>query len=332
MQRFSFLCKRFDVSTRQTVPLRWMFLVSCFVALFWSPSPVLGSEPFPELRGPYLGEVPPGMMPKIFAPGIVSTDRRELNSVFTPDGNEFYFAYSQGSGQYTIMVMRQVDGLWTKPEVASFSREHSNVDLAISHDGQRVYFGSNRPRSGTTPREAGFDLWVALRDGSEWGEPTNLGPKVNSDNHQIYPTVTRGGTLYFQSNREGGFGGSDLYRSPLVAGEYASPENLGAAINTRHDEGDVLIAPDEDWLIVSAQGRDDSLGRGDLYVSFRSTDGMWSEARNMGAPINSSAIDFCPMLSPDGKYLFFSSARNGTPDIFWVDAKVIEAARPTAAR
>ena len=118
----------------------------------------------------------------------------------------------------------------------------------------------------------------------------------------------------------------------FVNGEYAMPENLGAAINTRDDEGDVLIAPGEEWLVVSAQGRDDSLGRVDLYVSFRDADGTWSEARNMGAPINSSAIDFCPMLSPDGKYFFFSSARNGTPDIFWVDVKVIEAARPTPTR
>lgn len=302
--------------------------LSCLAAILWmNASPCSGQEQ-PIARGPYLGQEPPGLTPTLFAPGIISTDKRELNSVFTPDGDEFYFAYSEGSGQYTIMVTKQVDGLWGPPEIASFSTEHSNVDLAISHDGQRVYFGSNRPRTGTEPRDNGFDLWMAERDGSGWGKPTNLGPVVNSDGHQIYPTVTRDGTLYFQTDRPGGFGGRDIYRSRLIAGEYATPENLGASINTGGDEGDVLIAPDESWMIVSAQGREDSLGSGDLYVSFRRSDGTWTKTMNMGAPINSSSIDFCPMLSPDGRFLFFSSGRNATPDIFWVDSKVIEARRP----
>jgi len=286
------------------------------------------SQEFTDARGPYLGQTPPGSTPALFASGIVSTDQRELNSVFTPDGREFYFAYSKGGGDYTTMVMRRLGERWTSPEVASFSRDYSNVDVAISHDGKRVFFGSNRPRSGTTPRTNGFDLWVAERSGADWGPPRNLGSTVNSDGHQIYPTVTRDGTLYFQSNRPGGFGGTDVYRAPIVDGVYQAPENLGHAINTAEDEGDVLVAPDESWIIVSAQGRDDSLGRGDLYISFRRADGSFRPAVNMGAPINSASIDFCPMLSPDGKYLFFSSGRNGTPDIFWVDARVIEAFKP----
>jgi hypothetical protein len=288
----------------------------------------LASPSEADPKGPYLGEMPPGMTPKLFAPGFVSTDRRELNSVFSPDGNELYFAYSDGKGNYEIVVTRRgTDGRWTEPETASFSKEYSNVDLALSHDGKRVYFGSNRPRSGGETPEEGFGLWMALRKGNGWGEPTNLGEAINSGEHQIYPTVTRDGTLYFQARREGGFGGSDIYRSRLVDGVYGTPENLGPAINTEANEGDVFIAPDESYLVVSTYGRDDSLGRGDLYVSFRNDDGSWTPVKNMGKPINSEAIDFCPMLSPDGKHLFFSSARAGTSDIYWVDSRVIEQMR-----
>jgi len=268
------------------------------------------------------------MTPKLFAPGFVSTDRRELNSVFTPDGNELYFAYSDGKGNYEIVVTRRkTDGRWSEPETASFSKEYSNVDLALSLDGKRVYFGSNRPRSGGETPEEGFGLWMAKRKGADWSEPVDLGDAINSGEHQIYPSVTRDGTIYFQARREGGFGGSDIYRSRLVGGVYGTPENLGPAVNTEANEGDVFIAPDESYLVVSTYGRDDSLGRGDLYVSFRNDDGSWTPVKNMGKPINSEAIDFCPMLSPDGKYLFFSSARAGTSDIYWVDSRVIEQMR-----
>ena len=267
------------------------------------------------------------MTPELFAPGFISTDERELNSVFTPDGNEFYFAYSFGGGNYQIMVTRQVEGRWSSPEVASFSREYSNVDLAISHDGQKLYFGSNRPRGNPATTKEGFDLWMVERQGEAWSEPIHLGAEINSGEHQIYPTVTREGTLYFQARRKDGYGGTDVYRSKPIGDSYTTPENLGPVINSSANEGDVLVAPDESFLVVSIYGRDDSLGRGDLYVSFRSDDGSWTDLRNMGEPINSDAIDFCPMLSPDGRYLFFSSGRAGSGDIYWVDATVIQEMR-----
>jgi Tol biopolymer transport system component len=167
-----------------------------------------------------------------------------------------------------------------------------------------------------------------MRDGDGWSEPENLGPLVNGGEHQIYPTVTEDSTLYFQSRREGNIGGSDIYRSRWVNGRYAKPENLGDAINSEANEGDVLIAPDESFLIVSTRGLPDSHGRSDLYISFRQPDGAWTKVKNMGESINSEATEYCPMISPDGKYLFFTSTRSGNGDIYWVDAKVIDLMRP----
>ena len=90
------------------------------------------------------------MTAEIFAPGIISTDRSEINSVFAPDRDEFYFtAWTKETGA-KIMVTSQIDGRWTAPEVASFSEDYSNVDLAISYDGKRVFFGTRRPRPGET--------------------------------------------------------------------------------------------------------------------------------------------------------------------------------------
>ncbi len=122
-------------------------------------------------------------------------------------------------------------------------------------------------------------------------------------------------------------GKADIYRSRLDDGVYQIPENLGPIVNSEHYEGDVYVAPDESYMIVSIYGREDDLGDGDLYISFRNSDSAWSPPKNMGPGINSDKRDFCPMVTPDGKYLFFSSKRLGVGDIFWVDADVIEALR-----
>jgi len=283
---------------------------------------------WPDVAGPYFGQKPPGMTAEIFAPGIISTDRSEINSVFAPDRDEFYFtAWTRETGT-KIMVTSQIDGHWAAPEVASFSNHPTDVDLAISYDGKRVFFGTRRPRPGETEiREGVFDIWFADRTETGWGEEQYLGPVVNSGRSQIYPTVTRDGTLYFQAVREEGYGKADIYRSRLIDGTYKTPENLGPVINSENYEGDVFIAHDESYLIVSVSGRKDGFGEGDLYISFRSLDDSWSPLKNMGGAINSDKRDFCPMVTPDGKYFFFSSKREGEGDIFWVDAKVINALR-----
>jgi hypothetical protein len=70
------------------------------------------------------------------------------------------------------------------------------------------------------------------------------------------------------------------------------------------------------------------MGKGDLYISFKKGDGSWTTLKNMGKRINSEYTDYCPMLSPDGKYFFFTSTRTGHGDIYWVSVKIIEALKP----
>lgn len=285
-------------------------------------------DDWPYPSGDYLGQPPPGMTAELFAPNIISTHRSETNSAFMPDGNEFYFTTWNSEVGTRILVTRNVAGQWTAPEAASFSNHPSDVDPAISHDGKRLFFSTRRPRPGEeATRESGFDMWVADRIGNDWGAERSLGPVLNSGTSQVYATATRDGTLYFQAVRDEGFGKADIYRSRLIDGVYQAPENLGRAINSENYEGDVYVAPDESYLIVSVYGRDDELGGGDLYISFRGANGSWSPLRNMGSAINSTERDFCPMVTPDGKYLFFSSKRQGVGDIFWVDAGIIEVLR-----
>ncbi len=300
-------------------------------SIFWIVLILTGcsaQNDFPVLRGEYLGQKPPGLTPVIFAPGIISTEKKELNSVFTPDGKEFYFSINMPDQGYTIMFTKEEAGRWIKPQVSPFYSGYPEVDMCISYDGKKIFYGSRQPltKGGEFLNE--FQIWFVERAGNSWSEPKNLGSPINDGGRVIYPTITKDGTLYFQSRRAGGFGESDVYRSRFVDGKYTKPENLGSTINSEYNEGDVLIAADESYLIVNVSDKPDGFGKGDLYISFRNQDGPWSELKNMGNKINTSATEYCPMISPDGKYFFYTCTQTGNGDIYWVDAQVIEDLKP----
>lgn len=250
--------------------------------------------------------------PVVFGEGVISTGDYETHPAFTPDGRTLYFVKSTPSFSFwTIVVSRFVDGSWTTPKVAAFSGRYSDADPFITADGKQLYFISRRPAPGKTTLD--LDIWVMERTESGWIEPRNLGAPVNSKGNEWYPTLAADGTLYFGSDRPGGKGATDLYRSRLVNGQYQEPENLGEAINTEFDEYEPYIAPDQSYIIFMAAGRSDGhSGSADLYISFQK-DGVWTKARNLGDEINSHREEYSPMVSPDGKYFFFSSARGRRP-------------------
>ncbi len=305
-----------------------------------------------DLAGQYLGQEPPGTEVELFAPGYISTAMSEANSVFTPDGSEFFFAVWPGPGHdITVFSTHLEDERWTVPEVPEFLRGVSAIDVAITSDGQRFFFCSNRSRTPGGPTEDNFDIWYVDRQpNGQWGEPVNPGPPLNSDRHDYYPTVTLDGTMYFHSSRDGGLGGRDIYRSEWVEGRYQEPENVGAPINTTSHEGDVLVAPDESFLIFNSRGHESVEGDSSLWISFRGEDGAWLPPHNMGRYMAGDPTDYCPMPSPDGRYFFFSSNRfhpdrssmdldyptlreinrgpgGGFSDVYWVEASIIEEAR-----
>ena len=308
---------------------------------------------FPELSGPYLGQEPPGLEPKLVAPGIVSTGRHTRDLAMTPDGNEIYFGATVGN-RTVILMTKQVEGRWTEPEVAPFSGRYLDIEPAISPDGQRFFFLSTRPQAHQEEKPGWVyqDIWAMEREGDGWGEPYNLGPPVNSEASEYFPSLTVDGTLYF--TREGEDGVSATYRSRFSDGAYLEPERLGPEVNCGTNRFNVLVAPDESFAVVPALGMEDSLGGVDYYVVFRSADDTWSEPINMGPAINQpDGREWSASLSPDGAYLFFMSSRlvegaelpfeattmsqlltigaqpgRGSSDIWWVSTEVIERLRP----
>ena len=264
---------------------------------------------FALAQAPYASERPMAK-PTIFGKGIISGGDFDSHPAFTPDGRTIYFVRSAPNFSFwTIFVSRFENGHWTPPEVAPFSGQYSDADPFITADGKQFYFLSKRPVNGRAKSDN--DIWVMNKTETGWSEPRHLDAPVNSDGDEWYPTLTRDGTIYFGSDRAGGHGKTDLYRARLVDGKYATAENLGEPVSTAADEYEPFIAPDESSLIFMAAGRSDSLGRGDLYVSYRRGE-KWSVPQNLGKKINSNGTEYSPKISPDGKYFFWSSTRGLT--------------------
>ena len=272
---------------------------------------------FPVLKGPYLGQKPPGLTPELFAPGIVSTEGyKEFGCTFSPDGEEFYF--TRGSielRQNTIMVCQYQDGRWTVPAPASFSGTHYDDEPHISVDGSLLFWGSERPKPVISERKYG--LWMAERSRELWGEPHYYGQGMyvtSAKNRTIYYTVRTGEVDW------------GIVKARYINGRYAEPELLDGGVDSPYFDAHPCIAPDERFLIFDSKRPGAVGGEGDidLYICFPDTDGDWGKAVHMGNKINSPEQDHVASLSPDGKYLFFARGAPERWDIYWVNAKIIE--------
>jgi len=265
---------------------------------------------------------------QIFEPGNLSLpDKEEWRITFTPDGDEAYFGRSDEffpiSRQSTIYVSHRVGDSWTTPEVAPFSGVYSDIDPFVSPDGKKLYFSSIRPVDGVDRADA--DLWMVKRlAGGAWSEPIHLGPLVNSPADELYPTVTSGGTLYFGSDRAGGFGGWDIWRSKRQGGVYQAAENLGPGVNSDLWEFNPWISPSGKTLVFASLFRPEGYGYGDLYVSFRH-DGEFQPAANLGPCVNSEADEYHPAPTPQLGSLFFIRHHY---EPTWIPGEIMEISIP----
>ena len=279
-----------------------------------------------NLKTSFLGQPPPGMVPEIFSPGIVSTKFRDHSDLlFHPNGKEIYWSVAYDQKTCAIVVAKMENQRWQKPRIATFSSpEYFDCIPSLSADGSRLYFSSMRPIETIKGKSKGkLDIWYVNRIGRHWSEPKPLNSVINHSDHDSNPLIARNGNLYFGSDRPGGNGSWDIYFSLYSDGKFGQPQNLGNGINTDRIEICSYIDPDERFILFSSYDRPGGYGNGDIYISYRQKDGSWAQARNLGKKINTEFEEAFGTFSPDGKYFFFGSDRNGNFDVYWVDSKVI---------
>lgn len=264
------------------------------------------------------GQSAPGTESQVFAKGIVSIDTvAEFGSTFSKDLTEFFYAIERKSGKAETHYRKN-----GRSVPLLVHETYSYNDPMLSPDEKRLYFISDQPLDGTGPKKD-FDIWYVERQKKgKWSKPINAGPSINSEKNEYYVSFTSNGTMYFSSGRNTTTEHPkdyDIYSAKATTDGFEKAQKLGPEINTEYYEGDVFIAPDGSYIIVAAE-RAETFGSGDLFISFKTQDGNWTVLKNMGPNVNGPRFDYCPFVTHDGKYLFYTRAE----DIRWVDAQIID--------
>jgi Tol biopolymer transport system component len=247
------------------------------------------------------------------------------------DGLSLYFASSRagGAGGLDLYVTHRdsLDDEWGTPENLGSTLNTASDEFCpgLSTDGHLLFFASNRPNGC-----GGRDIYVSRRQNKRedfgdggWGPPQNLGCAVNSVKDEFGANYSEAGgvaTLYFNSNRDGGSGGQDIYAATRGPDDAAGMPTFNTPapvveLNTASNEQQPAMRRDG-LEVIFASDRPGGYGALDLWVATRaSTSDPWSTPENLGPAVNSGAADQRPALSWNGTELYFGSTRARTqPD------------------
>lgn len=244
----------------------------------------------------------------------VNTQYDEYNPVVTADGRMIYFtsrrAYkkaqyaSDGNYYENIFFSKQSgDDNWVPAEMVegiNNMKDHDAVQ-GITVDGRKMLIYR---------ADGNGDLFETTKKGAKWEKPKAL-KTLNTDSHETSATYSYDGkTIYFCSDRPGGFGEHDVYRSVMDSkGKWGKPENLGSVVNTPYDEKSVFAHPDGKTLYFCSDGHA-GYGGFDIFVTTY-VNGAWTEPVNLGYPVNTSGDDAYFVITADKRTGYYSSKQEG---------------------
>lgn len=245
--------------------------------------------------------------PKNLGPNVNSIFQEYLPTL-TADGKTLIITRKSDQGEdFYVAEWRGEEKGWSPAEQIKgpINTPLNEGAQCISADGQILFFtGCNR-----TLGEGSCDLYIALWDGDAFGTPINLGPPVNTRSWESQPSLAGDNqTLYFVSDRKGGYGRLDIWKTKLNNGIWSQPVNLGPTINTPGNEQCPFIHPDGTTLYFSSDGHVGMGGR-DIFYSRLEGDTAWAKPTNLGYPINTIGEESSLIVSLDGKKAFFASDR-----------------------
>jgi outer membrane protein OmpA-like peptidoglycan-associated protein len=235
-------------------------------------------------------------------------------------GKEMLFTVRRPRDEYTvckhcqqeedIYSSLQQNGIWqprTKLD-KPVNTGYNEGAQCISPDGNYLFFTICNAEFGY----GGCDIYWSKREGGSWSEPKNCGSKVNTKYWESQPSIAADGrTIYFTSNRPGGQGGMDIWKTEMISeGVFSDPINLGEVINTPYDELSPFIHFDQKTLYFSSDGH---LGMGgkDLFYAKLQPGGSWGTPVNLGYPINSYQDETGIFINAQGNVAYFASDRAG---------------------
>ncbi|MCP4257094.1 MAG: hypothetical protein GY774_06160 [Planctomycetes bacterium] len=270
----------------------------------------------PFIKGPYMGQTPPGSTPQIFAPGFISDTRPhqlELWGSFSADGNTFCF-----DRRGYVHITENTDQGWTRPKrIMSIPFRASYCCLYPDANSIYVMYSYDRSKH--------YNPCRSQRTSDGWSTPQELGPPLSSPAKELGISFAANNSIYIGSTRKLKHGEDGIiWAIPFEGNTWARDEHV--ALN--FPGGEPGIAPDESFMVFTAMNQPGGYGMRDLYLTLHLPDGTWSKPRNLGPRINSAYFEYSPRISPDKKYLFFTRANgwdynsnDDTGDIYWVELK-----------
>jgi outer membrane protein OmpA-like peptidoglycan-associated protein/Tol biopolymer transport system component len=243
----------------------------------------------------------------------------EYLAALTADEQEFIFTVARPRDKETACALclleedfyssRKLNGEWqSRQPIDAINTHHNEGAQCISPDGKYLFYTICNSDFGY----GSCDLYWSKRIGDRWSRPRNLGEPVNSAYWESQPSIGPDGkTIYFTSNRPGGRGKLDIWKTEMTEeGVFTVPVNLGPTINTKMDETAPFIHADGKTLYFASDGHP-GLGGKDLFYSILLKDGNWSEPTNLGYPINTYADEINILINASGTTAYFSSDIEG---------------------
>jgi hypothetical protein len=255
---------------------------------------------------------------------IINTAEQEYVPTISSDESVMIFTYrgkkstgglmnakfeSDKDGDYyeDVFISTKVDDQWIAPQSIGININTKNHDanIALSPDGQMLFIFRS------TSKDKG-DIYVSKLNGSTWGVPVRMGESINTKYWEGSVTISSDGkTLYFASEKPGGLGMRDLYRSYLLPnGQWSKAENLGPKINTPYNDDAPFLHVDGHTLFFSSEGHS-SMGGYDVFYSSLDSVGAFTSPENLGFPVNTTEDDIYYVINADGERGYFASNRKG---------------------
>ncbi len=245
----------------------------------------------------------------------INSEWPEYSPVITADEQVLYYTTrrptttggekSEADAMYyedIVVSYKDEKGKWSKPvSISPYINTFSNeATINLTPDGQTLIIYRGDVGNG--------DLYYSSFDGKDWAIPQKFGSNINTEFWETHASMSRdGNTLYFVSDRPGGLGERDIYKSvKLPNGQWSLCQNVGAPINTPFDEDAPFLGADGITFYFASKG-DKSMGGFDVMFSFIDESGKFSEPGNMGYPINTTDDDVFYVASPDNKRFYLSS-------------------------
>jgi hypothetical protein len=288
-------------------------------ALFIMLSEICYLQPIPT-DSLYLAQPRPGDSAVVFAPGLISLPgRKESCITFSNDGKSAYYSieFWPSPGTAFTMYSEYKNNKWSTPVNTPFTAGRMTNEPFFAFNGSRIYLSATSVQN----QVGAVDLSYVVRNDTVWSSPISMGSPPNLSQDQWHCCIVSDTSIYFSTSN------GQIARSQYINGVYLPRVILPYPINnanTTQTWGDPYVVPNENYLIFKST-RAGGYGLNDLYISYKKTNGKWTNPKNLGNKINTQYEERSGDVTPDGLYMTFGSNN----DLCWVSTSFVEILRYT---